>query len=129
MSKTYQVLLDKGNIGTTKLEKADAPMGVAFGQINFLNISSGYDFLKSYCLKNQIGFTDYPEDNLISTLNIPNLRVIDMDGNEIKGEACSISGMDGDIFEISIVGIEYPFYGEEFPHHVNDYNEMLKNGK
>ena len=34
-SKIYNIELDGKLIGTTKLEKADAPMGVAFGQILF----------------------------------------------------------------------------------------------
>ena len=129
MSKTYNILLDENQIGTTRLEKADVPMGVVFGEIEFSNISYGYDFLMEYCLKNKIDFTDYPEDKLISTLNIPNLQVVNLDGNKIKGIACSISGMDGDIFEISVEGIEHSFYEEEFPHHVKSYNDMFKDGK
>src|ERR1700743_847257 len=129
MSKTYNILLDENEIGTTKLEKADVPMGVVFGEIEFFNIASGYAFLTNYCLKNQIEFTDYPEDKLISTLNIPNLQVLDLDGNEVKGLASSISGMDDDIFEINIEGIDHSFYEEEFPHHVKSYNDMFKDGK
>lgn len=129
MGKIYNILLDKNQIGTTKLEKADAPMGVVFGEIIFFNILSGYDFFKQYCLKNAIDFTDYPEDKLISTRNIPGLQMLDMDGNNIKGMACSISGMDSDIFEVSIEAIGYPFYEEEFPHHVKFYNEMFGDSK
>ncbi|MGZ3929767.1 MAG: hypothetical protein ACXVJG_22605, partial [Mucilaginibacter sp.] len=76
MSKTYNILVDNNHIGTTQLENADAPMGIAYGQIIFLNISSGYTFFKSYCLKNKIDFTDYAEDMLISTHDIPNLQVL-----------------------------------------------------
>jgi hypothetical protein len=32
MTKLYTVLLDNQTIGITELEKADAPMGVVFGQ-------------------------------------------------------------------------------------------------
>lgn len=104
-------------------------MGVVFGEIIFSNIESGYEFFKRYCLENQIDFTDCPEDSLITTRNIPNLKVFDPDGIEIKGEASSISGMDKNIFELSIEGIEYPFYENEFPHHVSFYNEMFKGNK
>jgi len=129
MCKIYNILLDKNKIGTTKLEKADASMGVVFGEIIFFNILSGYDFFKQYCVKNKIDFTDYPKDKLISTRDIPGLQVLDMGGNKIKGVACSISGMDNDIFEVSIEGIDYPFYEEEFSHHVKSYNEMFKDSK
>jgi hypothetical protein len=33
--------------------------------------------------------------------------------------------MDREEFEISLEGIPYPFYEEEFPHHVKAYNEMF----
>jgi hypothetical protein len=129
MSKAYNILFDENKIGTTKLEKADVPMGIVFGEIEFFNISSGYAFLKNYCLENKIDFTEHPEEKLISTLHIPNLYVVDSDRKRIKGMTCSISGMDDDIFEISIEGIDYSFYEEEFPHHVKFYNDMFKDHK
>ncbi len=39
-------------------------------------------------------------------------------------QKADVSGMDSDSFDITIVGIAYPFY-EEFPHHVKAYNEMF----
>lgn len=125
MIKTYDILLDENKIGTTELEKADAPMGVVYGQIKFLDIISGYEFFKQYCLKNKIEFTDETEDRLIMTMDIPNLKVIDKAGIEIKGVGTNVSGMDGDNFDITVLGIPYPFYEEEFPHHVKTYNEMF----
>ncbi len=41
--------------------------------------------------------------------------------------ACSISGMDDDIFEIKYSADYIPIYEQEFPHHVKFYNEMFKN--
>lgn len=119
MNNIYNISLKGEKIGTTKLEKADASMGVVFGQIIFNNIAFGYDFFRNYCLKNEIGFTDYPEDRLISTFDIPDLLISDIDGNPIQGESCSVSGMDSNVFEITIEAIPYPFYEKEFPHHVN----------
>ena len=123
--KLYNIFLDNNKIGTTELEKGDAPMGVVFGKITFINISSGYDFFKTYCVKNDIELvTDYPEDRLISTRTISALSVLSQEGIEIKGLGNQISGMDSDEFEISIEGISYPFYGEEFPHHVKTYDNL-----
>jgi hypothetical protein len=34
--------------------------------------------------------------------------------------------MDSDVFEITILGISYPFFEEEFPHHVRAYNDQFK---
>lgn len=64
--KLYYIFLDNNKIGTTELEKGDAPMGGVFGIITFINISSGYDFFKNYCVANNIELVaDYPEDRLI----------------------------------------------------------------
>lgn len=126
-TKRYDIFLDDKIIGTTELEKADATMGVVFGHIQFNNIISGYDFLKKYCLENNIELAeDYPEDKLISTRTIENLKVINENGIEIKGIGNQISGMDGDEFEIILEGVPYPFFEEEFPQHVKAYNEQFK---
>jgi len=114
-------------IGTTQFEKADAPMGVVFGLIEFVDSKMGYDFIKDYCTKKQIDLvSDYPEDKLISTRTIDGLKVVNNAGVEIKGLGNQIDGMDSEGFEISIEGIPYPFYGEEFPNHVIDYENMYK---
>ncbi len=126
MTKIYDILLDNKKIGTTELEKADAPMGVVFGKINLINTDSGYQFFKTYSQKNNIKIvTDYPDDKLITTSNIPNLKVINQAGTEIKGQGTNIEGMDSDIFEVTIVGVPYPFYEEEFPYQVNAYKKMF----
>ena len=127
ITKRYDIFLDDKVIGTTELEKADAPMGVVFGNIKLYDISSGYEFFKSYCMTNGIEIlNDYPEDKLIATSDIPTLKIITSDGVEIKGQGTSIDGMDSDVFEITILGIPYPFYEEEFPHHVKAYEDQFK---
>jgi hypothetical protein len=126
MKKIYNILLDGKRIGTTRLEYADPPMGVVFGKADFVDIDSVYRFFKDYCNKREIEYTDYPEDKLISTRTIPNLKVIDEGGIEIEGLGSHISGMDSDVYELTIVGIPYPFFGEQFPHHVKDYEERFQ---
>ena len=127
MNKTYKIILDGVEIGTSKLEKADAPMGVVFGEIIFKNKEWQYDLIKSYCLTNKIEIAaDSPEDKLISTRTIDSLVIVNEQGIEIKGTGNQISVMNNEGFEISIEGIAYPFYEEEFPHHVKAYNEMFK---
>jgi len=127
MNKIYNIFLDNVKIGTTRFEKADAPMGVVFGLINFIYSKMGYDFIKDYCNKKQIDLvSDYPDDKLISTRTIDGLKVVNNEGVEIKGLGNQIDGMDSEGFEISIEGIPYPFFGEEFPNHVKDYENMYK---
>ncbi|WP_214225642.1 hypothetical protein [Pedobacter sp. B4-66] len=125
ITKWYDIFLDDKIIGTTELEKADVPMGVIFGQIHFINIVSGYDFFRKYCLENELAYY-YPEDKLISTRTIKNLVVRNEHGVEIKGLGNQISGVDGDEFEITLEGVAYPFFEEEFPHHVKAYNSQFK---
>lgn len=126
-SRLYDIFLEDKLIGTTELEKADVPMGVVFGEITFANISWDYDFLKKYCLVNNIEITtDHPNLKLIATANIPNLKVVSPNGIEIKGQGTSINGMDTDIFEITIWAVPYPFFQEEFKLHVKAYKDQLK---
>lgn len=125
--KNYNILLNDRKIGTTSLEKADAPMGVVFGEIKFDNILSGYDFLKTYCLTNGIRIiTDYPDEKLIITSCIPGIKVISDNGVVIEGEGTNIEGMDSDVFEVIIVGVPHPFFGLEFPHHLKPYDKELE---
>jgi hypothetical protein len=121
----YSVFLNNDRIGITELENADAPMGVVFGTLILDTISSGYDFFKSYCLDNNIAFTDDPEARLISTMEIPGLKLSDKDGKDVNGGFRSISGMDLDTFEIIIEAIPYPYYEEIFPHHVKAYKDQF----
>lgn len=125
MNKTYTIQLEGQNIGTTALEKADAPMGVVFGLITFNGIDSGYEFFKKYCTATGISITDYPDDCFIQTLDIPQLKVYSDSGTEIKGAGTHISGMDAEGFEINILGITSRLYQEEFSHHVEQYQRML----
>lgn len=126
-TKRYDIFLDDKVIGTTELEKADAPMGVVFGLIHFTDNIFDYNFFKKYCLDNNIELADdYPDDKLISTQTIENLKVINENGIEIKGLGNQISGMDGEEFEITLEGVAYPFFEEEFPHHVKAYEDQFK---
>jgi hypothetical protein len=125
--KEYSIYLNGDLIGTTRLEKADAPMGVVFGQVDSKTQNFGYNFIKDYCKANNIKIADdYPEDKMISTMTIDSLIVKSESDVEIKGVGNQISGMDSDGFEVTILGISYPFYEEEFPNHVKAYNEMFK---
>ena len=122
MSKIYTIILDNKKIGTSLLEQADAPMGIVFGVISFIDKSFTYSFLSKYCKDTNIKTTEYPEDKLITTMDIPTLRVLNETGAEIKGESTYINGMDSDAFYINIIGISYPFYEQEFPNHTRWVN-------
>jgi len=118
----YKIKLDELFIGTSRLEYADPPMGVIWGEIDFHEITSKYGFLKSYCLNNKI---DLMEDNSLAqsltTMNLKTLTVYNDKGEQIKGTCISINGKDGEGFFIEILGVPYPFYSREFPHHIKEY--------
>lgn len=121
---TYNIFLENKKIGNSNLEKSDVPMGVAFGKINFIEKTMNYIFFSNYCKINSIKTEEDPEHQFISTQTIPNLKVYNEKGIEIKGVGCYIVGMDSEEFEINIIGISFPFYEEEFPHHVNGYRQI-----
>lgn len=126
-AKFYNIYRDGKLIGTTELDKADVPMGVVFGLINFTDNNLDYKFFKKYCFDNNIELEyDYPEEKLIATRTIAGLKITNEKGIEVKGLGNQISGMDGDAFEVILEGVPYPFFEEEFPHHVKAYNEQFK---
>jgi hypothetical protein len=124
-NQIFKVLLSNKVIGVTSLEKADVPMGVLFGHLQLDNIDNGYDFFKSYCLQEHIGFTDDKKDKLITTRHISKLKVIDTDNTEIKGSSISVAGQGKNDFEITIEGVPHNIFGFRFKHHVDHYNNLF----
>jgi hypothetical protein len=122
--RIYQIWLADTLIGTTLLEKADPPMGCAFGRIMPLIEGFGYDYIKQFYASRNIGIDDYPEDKVIFTRATELLRVITPEGKVIESLGNQIYGMDSDEFEVSLEGVGYPFYAEEFPKHCADYENL-----
>jgi len=122
----YNIFLNNVNIGSSDLENADSPMGFVSVQINFQDKNFDYNFFSNYCKINTIKTEEYPEDQFISTQIVANLKVYNKNGIEISGNGCYITGMDSEGFEINIIGIPYPLYQEEFPQHVNHYQNNFK---
>ncbi len=126
--KIYKILLDDKLLGTTKLEFGDPPMGVVFGQINFIEKNIGYDFIKEYCIDNLIKIqTDYPTDKLIITGQIEKLKIYNTENIELVGVGNNIDGMDIDSYTITILGIDSEVYEKEFPEHIAEYEQKFKN--
>lgn len=126
MKRKYSIKLDDKFIGYTFLKGNDVPMGCVMGKIYFENIESGYEFFSSYCKTNNVLVNeDVPEDNFITTQRTDGLKVFNLEGLEIQGIGACIVGFDDD-FQIDIFGIAYPFYGQEFPHHVTEYENSFK---
>ena len=102
MNKIYKILLDGKEIGTTQLEKADAPMGVAFGEIQFSIEEVGYEYLLSYCKKKNILISEYPGDNFFqNNESVESLKILNEDGIEIKGLGNQLSVIKDEKYEIS----------------------------
>lgn len=124
--KIYKIYIEETLIGTSYLENADPPMGVVYGKI-YPIAKFDYLVLKKLCKAESIKIeTDYPEDKFLSTISSEVVKVVNSQQTQIKGIGNQISGKDKFGFEISILGISYPFYEEEFPHHVIDYENRFK---
>jgi len=126
MKKKYHIELNGENIGITYFENADPPMGVVMGEIIFNDSNYGYTNISNYCKDNNIVVNDDDKENkLIDTQSISSLKVYNEEGTEIKGEGACISGMEEEGFIIDVFGIPYPFYGEEFKHHREEYDNKV----
>lgn len=124
-NKLYKIYLDNNLIGTSALEKADAPMGVVFGKITFINSNFGFDFWEEYCKNSKLQANIFSELRALTTPHIEWLSVYSIDEKEIKGiGGIYIEGMDTEGYEITILGIGYPFYEIEFPHHCKNYKDQ-----
>jgi hypothetical protein len=101
-------------------------MGVAFGKINFDHGITPFSLFKDFCKANKIELTIDDEENLaIQTPNLDSLKIMNSSGRRIEGQGGSyIEGMDNE-YEVTILGIPYPFYGEEFPEHVLRYQNQF----
>lgn len=54
------------------------------------------------------------------------MQVFDKDKTEIKGVAISVAGQGNDDFEIRIEGVPHSLFFSKFGHHIEKYNELLK---
>jgi hypothetical protein len=126
--KEYRITLSGREIGHTSFEDADPPMGVVSGLIRFTISNSPYLLFRDYCRSNGITMNEADDiTEFIDTWVIPELRVYREDGLEIAGCAgAGITGFKEEGYKISVLGIPYPFYGEEFPHHRDAYEKAFK---
>ena len=121
MDKIYILELDNSNIGFTKFEFADVPMGVVYGKIIFEKNVSPFELFTEHCLKFNVEMNiNDSVEKLIDTLVIPQLKVILENGDELKGWGGAIVGMDDD-FEIQFGGITSEIMQTEFSNHYKEY--------
>ena len=126
MTEPYIIILAGRRIGTTALEMGDPPMGVVVGIVDFDKPVSGYQLFLSHCQSAGIRPNeDSPGDRYIDTPAIPALEIQRPDGVVISGLGTCVQGFDDDRFQVTVFGISYPFYEEEFPHHCQTYRERF----
>ncbi len=122
MPHQYNIELAGQQIGTTKLEFADPPMGVVHGKIKFSISESPFQLVSSHCVQNGIKLNTYDLTcKLIDTQIIPGLKIFKPGGTELKARGSSIAGMDPNDFHIEVYGIPHQIMESEFRFQASDY--------
>jgi len=75
---------------------------------------------------NDVTINENEADNGYVHASFQNLDITSESGTKIEGQGVCISGLVAEDYEIEVVGIPYPFYEEEFPHHVKAYDNQFK---
>jgi hypothetical protein len=125
--KKYRIQLNSQLIGYTQFESADPPMGCVNGKVEFDPSIEPYAFFSKHCKANNLPVNeDDPDGKVIFTQTIPGLVAITPDGEAIEAVGAVIQGFEAEGYEIDVIGIPYPFYETEFPHHVESYENQYK---
>lgn len=107
-------------MGSTLLERADAPMGVVFGKLFPVDESFNTEWIRNYCSENKVEITA-SEVDFIQTSHLLRLSVMSETAIEIEGQCSYLSGNDSDGFDITIEGIPCSLFITEFEHHWLEY--------
>ena len=126
----YKLIHHNSVIGYSKLESGDAPMGVVFGEFIPLEDINTFDYFKSLPNQGEEFSREINENDGLLLMGLNNeFKVINENEVEISGQHLTIEGMQSDFFQLSILGISYPFYEEEFPQQCKDYEEMYSSSE
>lgn len=124
--RRYSVHLDGKRMGFSYFEHADVYMGVVFGELFFdVGVAGNtYAYWMHYCRCNGIEVPESDEElRFLQTRSIPCLTVYDLKGFELAGMGTDISGMDGDCFTITILGMDAQLLKASFPHHRSKFSD------
>jgi len=111
----FEIFSNGQRIGWSDLELGDPPMGVAFGVfVPSPDYSSFQQQIRASTQRDQRHF---------------NFAVHIVEGRQIRASGVSIADYSADCgpdaIEITVLGIEYPDYGEIFPAHVDAYRHQF----
>ncbi len=127
-SKVYQVKFDGMVIGATRFESGDPTRGVVAGALLEYDKPLKYDFFVDLINKGVFINVDHER-----TLKFINVNAIDRvtvhldDGSQVIGiNGVHFVSIDDKHFIVTLIGINFPFYAEEFPHHCKTYLDKLK---
>lgn len=109
MNKSYDIYLGTHKLGKTSFQLTNSTQGIVFGLIDFKEGITGYEFLKNWCVNNQVELEiDLPEEQIILTKGILPLTLKDEDGAILHWTSNQITGIANHDFELSVQGISCP---------------------
>jgi len=122
--KKYIIKLGSDIIGYTLFESHDASMGVVIGRIIFQIDEKPFEFLKSLSNNEDVTMNEIDHNSQFISASFENITIKSELGTVIKGIGISIIGMEEE-YDLEVIGIPYPFYEEEFPHHREAYDKQF----
>lgn len=128
VSKVYKVKLDGKVIGATRFESGDPTNGVVAGALLEYDKKLKYKFFLDLIKKGVFVNVDHERTMKFINVNARDRITVHLeDGSQVIGiNGVHFISLDDKHFIVTLIGINFPFYAEEFPKHCQVYIDQLK---
>lgn len=127
-SKVYKVKLDGKVIGATRFESGDPTRGCVAGALLEYDKTLNYKFFVKLINSGVFVHVDHEHTGKFINANARDRFTVHLeDGSQVIGiNGIHFISYDDKHFIVTLLGINFPFYAEEFPAHCKTYIDELK---